>query len=65
MKKDDDTDQYICDIETDGESEDTGESTLTSGIEDDDMDHQQVALLLGQAHWDKSLRMTGVTLPNN
>jgi len=55
MKQGDDTDQDIGDGESEGESEDTGESMLSSDIEDDDFDHQQEVLLLGQARQDKSL----------
>jgi len=55
-----DSDQEIGD----NESEDTGESTLSSDIEEDDFDHQQEVLPLGQAHWEKSLRTTSVPLPN-
>jgi len=63
MKQGDDTDQDIGDGESEGESADTGESTLSSNIEEDDLCHQQEVLLLGQAHWDKSLRTTRVPLP--
>jgi len=59
MNQDDETDQEIGD---DG-SEDTGESTLSSDIEADDLDHQQEVLYLGQARRDKSLRTTRVPLP--
>jgi len=37
LKQDDDTDQEI----SDDESEDPGESTLSSGIKEDNLDHQQ------------------------
>ena len=63
MMQDDDTDQDIGDDESEGESEDTGESTLSSDIEEDDLDHQQEVLHLGQARRDKSLRTTRVPLP--
>jgi len=59
MNQDDETDQEIGD----DESEDTGESTLSSDIEEDDLDHQQEVLHLGQARRDKSLRTTRVPLP--
>jgi hypothetical protein len=54
MKQDDDTNQDIGNGESEGESEDTGESNLSSDIEEDDLDHQQDVLLQGQAHQDKS-----------
>ena len=63
MKQDDDTDQDIGDGESEGRSEDTRESTLSSDIEEDDLDHQQEAVLLGQAPQDKSLRTTRNPLP--
>jgi hypothetical protein len=63
MMQDDDTDQDIGDDESEGESEDTWETTLSSDIEEDDLDHQQQVLLLGQARRDKSLRTTRVPLP--
>jgi hypothetical protein len=59
MNQDDETDQEIGD----DESEDTGESSLSSDIEEDDLDHQQEVLHLGQARRDKSLRTTRVPLP--
>ena len=59
MNQDDETDQEIGD----DESEDTGESTLSSDIEEDDLNHQQEVLHLGQARRDKSLRTTRVPLP--
>jgi len=59
MNRDDATDQEIGD----DESEYTGESTLSSDIEADDLDHQQEVLHLGQARQDKSLRTTRVPLP--
>jgi hypothetical protein len=49
MNQDDETDQEIGD----DESEDTGESTLSSNIEEDALDHQQEVLHLGQARRDK------------
>jgi len=55
MKQGDDTDHDIGDGKSEGESEDTGESTLSSDIEEDNLDHQQEVLLLGQARRDKSL----------
>jgi len=59
LKHGDDTDQEL----SDDESEYPGESTLLSDIKEDDLDHQQEVLLLGQAHRDKSLRTTRVPLP--
>jgi len=54
IKQDDDTDQDIGDDESEGNIEDTGESTFWFRIEEDDLDHQQNVLLLGQAHQDMS-----------
>ena len=51
LKQDDDTDQES----SDDESKDPAESTLLSDIEEDDLDHQQEVLLLGQAHRERSL----------
>jgi hypothetical protein len=48
---------------SDDDSEDTGESTISSEIEQDDLDHQQEVLHLGQACRDKELRTTWVPLP--
>jgi len=62
MTQDDDTDQDISDGESDCENDDTEESTLSSDIEEDDLDHQQEVLLLGQALRDKSLRTERVPL---
>jgi len=45
-KQDHDSDPEI----SDDESTDPGESTLSSDIEEDDVDHHEQALLLGQAH---------------
>ena len=59
MKQDDDTDQEL----SDDESEDPGESSLLSNIPEDDSDHQQEVLLLGQARQDKTLQTTRVPLP--
>jgi len=59
MYQDDETDQEI----DDDESEDTRESTSSSNIEEDDLDHQQEVIHLGQACRDKSLRTTRVPLP--
>jgi hypothetical protein len=53
----------IGDDGSEGESEDTGETTLSSDIKEDDLDHQQQALVLGQARRDKSSRTTRVPLP--
>jgi len=63
MKQGNGTDQDIGDGEIEGESEDTGECTLSSDIEDYDLDHQQEVLLLGQVCRDKSLRTTRFPLP--
>jgi len=59
MNHDDETDQEIGD----DDSEDTGQSTLSSDIDEDDLHHHQKVLHLGQACWDKSLRTTRVPLP--
>ena len=59
MYQDDETDQAIGD----DDSEDTGESTLSSNIEEDNLDHQQEVLHLGEARQDKSLCTTRVPLP--
>jgi len=63
MEQDDDTDQDIGDRESDGASQDTGEYILLSDIEEEDLDHQQQVLLLGQARRDKSLQTSRVPLP--
>jgi hypothetical protein len=57
MNQDDETDQEIGD----DDSEDTGEYTLLSDIEEDNLDHQQQVLHPGQARQDKSLRNTRVS----
>jgi len=49
MYQDDETDQEICD----DDSEDTAESTLSSNAKDDVFDHQQEDFHLGQARRDK------------
>ena len=59
MKQGDDTDQEL----SDDRSEDAGESTISSDIEEDDLDHQQKVLLPGQVRLDKSLRTPRVPLP--
>jgi len=46
------------------ESEDTGESNLSSEIEEDYLDHQQEVVHLGKVCQDKLLRSTSVPLPN-
>jgi len=56
-----DSDQEIGDVE----SEATGESTISSDIEEHDVDHQQEVLRLRQACQDKWLRTTRVPLPKN
>ena len=50
MNQDDKTDQEIGDYD----SEDTEMSTVSSDIEEDDLDHRQEVLHLGQACQDKS-----------
>jgi hypothetical protein len=60
MKQDDnDTDQEI----SENESQDLGESTLSSDIEEDDLDNQQKVLHLGQARCDRTIRTTRVPPP--
>jgi len=60
MKQDNnDTDQEI----SDNESDDPGESTLLSDIEEDDLDNQQEVLHLDQARRDKTIQTTRVPLP--
>jgi len=54
LKQVDNTDQEI----SDDESQDHGEPTLSSDIEEEDLDRQQVVLLPGQACWDKTIRTT-------
>jgi hypothetical protein len=61
MNYDDKTDQAIGDVE----SENTRESTISSGIEDDDFDHQQDVIHLDQASQAKVLHTTTVPLPKN
>jgi len=58
MYQDDETNKEIGD---DG-SEDTGEFTLSSDIEEDDLDHQQEVLHQGQVRRDKSLHTTRIPL---
>jgi len=60
MKQDDnDTDWEISEYE----SEDLGESTLSSDIEEDDLDNQQEVLHQDQARHDKTIRTTRVPPP--
>jgi hypothetical protein len=60
MKQDDDdTDREI----SENECEDLGESTLSSDIEEDDLDNQQEVLHLDQARRDKTIRTTRVPPP--
>jgi hypothetical protein len=56
---DDDTDREL----SEDECEDLGESTLSSDIEEVDLDNQQEVLHLDQARRDKSIRTTRVPLP--
>jgi len=57
----DNTDQEL----SHDKSQDPGESTLSSNIEEDNLDHQQEVLLLGQVRREKSLRTTMVLLSKN
>jgi len=59
MNQDEASDQEIGD----DESEDTAESTLSSEIDEHNLDHQQEVLYIGQARQEKSLRTTRVPLP--
>jgi len=59
VNQDDITDQEISDDKSDY----PGESTLLSDLEEEDLDHQQDFLLLGQALRDTSLQTTMVPLP--
>jgi len=59
LNQDDDTEEEL----SHDESTDPGESTLSSDINEDNLDHHQKVLLLGQARWDKSLQTTKVPLP--
>jgi hypothetical protein len=62
MKQDDnDTDREI----SGNESEDLGESTLSSDIQEDDSDNQQEVLYLDQARRDKTIRTTRVPHQQN
>jgi len=54
LKLDDDTDPDIGDAK----SEDPGRSSISSNIKEDDLDHHQEVMLLGQAQRDKSLPNT-------
>jgi hypothetical protein len=56
---DDDTDREI----SNDKSEDPGESTLPSGIEEDDLDIAQVMLHPDQARRDRTIWTTRVSLP--
>jgi hypothetical protein len=60
MKQDDDdVDQEI----SNDESDDLGQSTLSSDIEEDDVDIRQVVLHLDPAHREKTIRNTRVPPP--
>jgi len=65
MKQDDDTDQAIGDGESDRQSKDTGESTSSSDIEEDNLDHRYEILLVGQLHRKKPFRTTRGPFPKN
>jgi len=58
LYQDDKTNQEI----SDDDSENTGESSSSSHTEEDDLDHQQVVLHLGQVHREKSSCTPGVPL---
>jgi len=55
----DDTDREI----SNDERQDPGKSTLSSDIEEDDLDIQQVVLHRDQAHREKRIQITRVRLP--
>ena len=59
LKQKDDTNQELSGDESEG----PGESTISFDIKDDNWDHRQDVLLLGQARWDQSLQTTRVPLP--
>jgi len=59
MNRDDETHQGIGD----NDIEDTGESTLSSAIEEDNFDDQEKVLHRGQVRRDTSLHTTRVPLP--
>jgi hypothetical protein len=59
ITQDDETDQEV----RDGDSQDTGESALSSDIKEEDLDHHQEVLHLGQVRRDKSLCTTRAPLP--
>jgi len=59
MYQDDETEEEIGD----DDSDDTGESTLSSDIAEDYLDHQQEVLHLAQVRQDKSSRTTWAPLP--
>ena len=59
LTQDDITDQGISDDQSDG----PGESSLLSDIVEDNLDHQEEILLLGQARHDLLFRTTMVQLP--
>jgi len=52
MKQDDDDTYWVI---SENQSEDPGESTLSSDSEEDDLDNQQEVLHLDQAHCDKTI----------
>jgi len=60
MKQDDDDTDWVI---SEKGSEDPAESTLSSDIEEDDLDNQQEVLHLDQAHRDETIRTTRVPLP--
>ena len=60
MKQDDDDTYWVI---SENQSEDPGESTLSSDSEEDDLDNQQEVLHLDQAHCDKTIWTTRVPLP--
>jgi hypothetical protein len=61
MNQDDQTHRQIGD----DDSEDIGESALSSDIKGDDLENQQEVLHLGQGCWEKSVCTTRVPLPKN
>jgi hypothetical protein len=65
MLQDDVTNHDIDVDESEGQSDDTRETTLSSDIEDDDFNCPQQVLLLGQPRYDKSAQTKRVPLPKH
>jgi hypothetical protein len=65
MLQDDVTNHDIDDDKSEGQSEYTPETTLSSDIEDDDFDCPQQVLHVGQPRHDKSAQTKRVPLPKH